>query len=115
MPRSTISDPLQFLDQYEYSDGSGNVVMVKAQAEPGIAKQLQADGTVVEVDTRAFDPPQVRWVGNGRTIINNAGNPVKQYEPYFSVTHAFETAPELVETGITPFFSTMRQGVMSAS
>src|SRR5262249_48130126 len=33
---------------------------------------------------------------------NNKGNPVKQYEPYFSVTHRYEDLKELVETGVTP-------------
>jgi RHS repeat-associated protein len=84
--------------KYEYSDGSGNVVMVKAQAEPGVAKQRQPDGTIVEVDTT----PDLRWIGNGRTVLNNKGNPVKQYEPYFSVTPEYEDAAELVEVGVTP-------------
>src|SRR5258705_9853582 len=76
--------------------------MKKVQAEPGIAKQVtvNADDTysVADVDTLT----DLRWIGNGRTIINNKGNPVKQYEPYFSVTHKFENQKELVETGVTP-------------
>lgn len=87
-----------YLQQYEYSDGSGNVVMVKAQATPGMAKQRNADGAIEEVDTS----DAVRWIGNGRTILNNKGNPVKQYEPYFSITHEYEDDPALVEVGITP-------------
>ncbi len=87
-----------FLQQVEYSDGGGNVVMVKAQAEPGLAKQRNADGTIEVVDTGN----KVRWIGNGRTILNNKGNPVKQYEPYFSVTRKYEDDPDLVEVGITP-------------
>ena len=88
----------EIVQQYEYADGSGNVVMTKAQAKPGLAKQLQADGRVVDIDTGTA----LRWIGNGRTIINNAGQPVKKYEPYFSVTHAYEDAAELVETGPSP-------------
>ncbi len=87
-----------YLQQFEYSDGSGNIVMVKAQAEPGLAKRRNDDGTIEEVDTGTA----VRWIGNGRTILNNKGNPVKQYEPYFSVTHEYEDDPALVEIGITP-------------
>ncbi len=97
-PREELSSHLDFIDQFEYSDGSGNVVMVKNQTTPGLAKRMAADGAVEEVDTG----DAVRWIGNGRTIINNKGNPVKQYEPYFSVTHEFEDNPELVEVGITP-------------
>ncbi|MCP4265761.1 MAG: insecticidal toxin complex protein [Candidatus Brocadiaceae bacterium] len=91
---------------FEYSDGLGNVAMVKAQAVPGVARQatVQADGTytISDVDTAAMNPPRLRWVGNGRTVLNNKGNPVKQYEPYFSVTPHYEDARELVETGVTP-------------
>lgn len=101
IPRGNITSRLDLIEQYEYSDGSGNVVMVKAQTTPGLAKQLQANGSVIEVDTRTLTLPD-RWIGNGRTIINNKGNPVKQYEPYFSVTHEYESAAALVETGITP-------------
>ena len=91
---------------FEYSDGGGNVVMAKAQAEPGLAKKatVNNDGTVTltDEDTTLQNPKRLRWIGNGRTILNNKGNPVKQYEPYFSVTPFFEDAPELVETGVTP-------------
>ncbi len=87
-----------FLQEYAYSDGGGNVVMVKAQARPGVARQRTPDGRIEEVDTG----DEVRWVGNGRTVLNNKGNPVKQYEPYFSVTHEYEDDPALVEVGVTP-------------
>ena len=87
---------------FEYSNGNGQVVMTKSQAEPGLAKQLiiQADGSfqINEMNTA----PLMRWIGNGRTVLNNKGNPVKQYEPYFSISPKFENAPELVETGVTP-------------
>ena len=39
--------------------------------------------------------------GNGRTVVNNKGNAVKKYEPYFSVTHRYESNKELVESGVT--------------
>ncbi|PIE70712.1 MAG: insecticidal toxin complex protein [Deltaproteobacteria bacterium] len=98
------ASPVQL--SFEYSNGLGQVVMQKAQAEPGRAKQvtLHADGSysVTEIDTAAQDPKQLRWLGNGRTVLNNKGKPVKQYEPYFSVTHHFEDRRELVESGVTP-------------
>jgi RHS repeat-associated protein len=97
---SGVPSKLQFA--FEYSDGSGHVVMKKIQAEPGKAKQgvPGAGGTyvVTEIDTT----PNRRWVGSGRTILNNKGKTVMQYEPYFSVTHRYESAPELVEIGVTP-------------
>jgi len=69
---------------FEYSDGMGSVVVKKAQAEPEQVGQ------------------PLRWVANGKTILNNKGQPVKQYEPYFSppeVGHRFE---EPREEGVTP-------------
>lgn len=98
------ASPVQL--SFEYSNGLGQVVMKKVQAEPGPAKQVivNPDDTYIisEIDTSAFVPKQLRWIGNGRTILNNKGNAVKQYEPYFSVTHQFEDFKELVETGVTP-------------
>jgi RHS repeat-associated protein len=69
---------------YVYSDGGGHEVMTKAQAEP-------APGTTAP-----------RWVGNGRTVVDNKGQPIKQYEPFFSATHGYESDEELVEHGVTP-------------
>ncbi len=98
------NSPVQL--SFEYSGGMGEVVMKKIQAEPGNAKQVTVNPddsvTINDIDTAGFNPKQLRWIGNGRTIKNNKGNPVKQYEPYFSVTHRYESFKELVETGVTP-------------
>ncbi len=94
--------PLQL--SFEYSDGMGNVAMKKVQAEPGPALRLNirpdCSYTTETVDTRETN--QLRWIGNGRTVLNNKSNPVKQYEPYFSVSPFYEDAKELVERGVTP-------------
>ncbi len=91
---------------FEYSNGMGEVVMKKVQAEPGIAKQVvvNPDNTIMvnEINTATLLPPQLRWTGTGRTIRNNKGTAVRQYEPYFSATWHFEDHKELVETGVTP-------------
>jgi len=74
--------PLQ--TAFEYSDGMGSVVVKKVQAEP------EADGQ------------PLRWVASGKTILNNKGKSVKQYEPYFcppDIGHRFEDPPEV---GVTP-------------
>ena len=86
----------RWVESYTYTSGSGGVAMVKQQAHPGRALQVDEDGTAVEVDA---DP---RWIGNGRTILNNKGSVVKQYEPYFSVTHAYESERAVRELGVTP-------------
>ena len=40
-----------------------------------------------------------RWVTSGKTILNNKGKAVKQYEPYFTNSHRFE---EPIAKGVTP-------------
>lgn len=80
MQEGETHSPLQV--GFEYSDGSGNVIVTKKQAEP------ERDGL------------PLRWLANGKTILNNKGKPVKQYEPYFSpVGHQYE---EPLEEGVTP-------------
>lgn len=69
---------------YSYSDGSGHEVMQKVQAEP----------------ERGTTTP--RWIGTGRTVFDNKGNPIKRYEPFFAPTPAYETDEELVQKGVTP-------------
>jgi RHS repeat-associated protein len=91
-----IASKLQY--SFAYSDGFGRVAMRKTQTKPGMAKELDGSNNVVEVDTT----PKLRWVGDGRTVLNNKGNVVKKYEPYFSVTHEYEDDPQLVEIGVSP-------------
>lgn len=90
---------------FEYSNGLGAVTLKKSQAEPGLASQLtvNSDNTysITEINTASLTPKQLRWIANGKTVINNKGSVVKQYEPFFSTTHKFEDLKELVETGIT--------------
>lgn len=86
------NSPLQI--SFEYTDGLSNLAMKKVQAEAGMVKA--PDDT--EIDTGN----QLRWVGNGRTVLNNKGNPIKQYEPYFSTTPAYENDPAWVQQGVTP-------------
>lgn len=100
----SASSPVQIT--FEYSNGLGALAMAKTQAEPGPARQVvvQPDDTVIiqEIDTRTLVPPQLRWLGTGRKVLNNKGKTIKEYEPYFSVTHQYESARELVESGVAP-------------
>lgn len=86
-------------ESYVYSDGSGGVIMAKAQAERGPA--LRWNDATQTLETIG-DENSPRWIGNGRTILNNKGNPIRQYEPYFSTTHEYEADAALVEIGISP-------------
>lgn len=70
---------------FEYSDGMGRVLVKKAQAEPAEGKR------------------KLRWLATGKTVLNNKGKPVKQYEPYFSTTeHQFGETEAEAEIGVTP-------------
>ncbi|MBK6795287.1 MAG: hypothetical protein IPG76_00380 [Acidobacteria bacterium] len=73
------ASPLQVA--LECSDGSGNVLMKKVQAEP---------------ETK--NGP-LRWIVNGLTVLNNKGKPVKQYEPAFSNRFGCELP---AANGVTP-------------
>ncbi|MEM6252864.1 MAG: SpvB/TcaC N-terminal domain-containing protein [Cyanobacteria bacterium P01_D01_bin.156] len=83
---------LQIQHSFLYSDGFGREVQTKIQAEPG---PLDLD----DPDSPIVNP---RWVGTGRTVYNNKGNPVKQYEPFFSRTHRYDAEAKMVEQGVTP-------------
>ncbi|BDS11955.1 SpvB/TcaC N-terminal domain-containing protein [Aureispira anguillae] len=75
-------------ESYEYSDGGGAVILSKVQTKDGLV------GTNTAITKR--------WIGNGRTVIDNKGNPIKQYEPYFSETHAYEPEAVFVGVGVSP-------------
>ncbi|HEX7735853.1 MAG TPA: toxin TcdB middle/C-terminal domain-containing protein, partial [Ktedonobacteraceae bacterium] len=95
---------------FTYTDGFGHEVETKIQAEPGPAPRRTANannpeipGALILADGKpVLGLANPRWVGKGRTIYNNKGKPVKQYEPFFSSTHLYETEPEMVMTGVTP-------------
>ncbi|MCX4539401.1 SpvB/TcaC N-terminal domain-containing protein [Streptomyces sp. NBC_01565] len=86
-----------------YTDGSGRIILAKAQAEPGPAPVRGPDGALL----RGPDGGLVlawtedRWVGTGRVIHDNKGMPVKQYEPYFAPDDRFDTESDLVRYGVT--------------
>ena len=99
---------------FSYSDGFGREIQKKIQAEAGDAPQRQAAVPLSSGDIRPGDllrDPQgkpllintaPRWVGTGRTVFNNKGKPVKQYEPFFSATHLYEGEREMTDTGVSP-------------
>jgi RHS repeat-associated protein len=99
---------------FSYSDGFGREIQKKNQAEEGDAPQRQAPQPLPGGDVRPgelvrdaqgnlvqSDTPQ-RWIGSGRTVFNNKGKPVKQYEPFFSSTHLYEPERDLTDTGVSP-------------
>lgn len=71
---------------FSYTDGFGREIQKKMQAESGPLVPGAPDAAP-------------RWVGSGWTIFNNKGKPVRKYEPFFSLTHRFESG---VQNGISP-------------
>ncbi|HEU4834999.1 MAG TPA: RHS repeat-associated core domain-containing protein, partial [Pyrinomonadaceae bacterium] len=70
---------------FECSDGHGSVLLKRSQAEP------------------AEPGGPLRWIVNGKTVFNNKGKAVKQYEPYFSTQSTCRAEGDAQEeTGITP-------------
>ncbi|MEP0919547.1 FG-GAP-like repeat-containing protein [Leptolyngbya sp. DQ-M1] len=95
-----IGEQTKVQHSFLYSDGFGREIQTKIQAEPGLAPRRDADGVLRCSENLQETNP--RWVGTGRTIFNNKGKPVKQYEPFFSPTHLYENEKDLVECGVTP-------------
>ena len=58
-----------------YSDGFGREIQKKARAAPADSGPMAG---------------QPRWIGSGWTVFNNKGKPVRQFEPFFTATSAFE-------------------------
>ncbi len=73
------ASPLQL--RMTYTDGLGRVLMHKAACE----------------ETEDYKV----WIGNGRTVYNNKGKAVMQYEPYFSDTHYCDTSEQAALDGVS--------------
>jgi RHS repeat-associated protein len=83
--RHVTDDPASpVLIRISYTDGLGRVAMHKVQA---------ADDPATGAD---------RWTGSGKTVYNNKGKAVLQYEPYFSSTHAYDPALQAAASGVSP-------------
>ncbi len=103
-----VGETTRWLTSIVYTGGGGQVVMSKATAAQGPAVKLNPDGTPDLVDDGSGQMvTQVvhsnpRWIASGRSVIDNKGNAIKQYEPYFSQTSEYEDDPTLVQWGVTP-------------
>ena len=93
LAREIHRDPAtRWQESFTYSDGFGREIQKKVQAEPGRIHEDDPNAPVANP----------RWVGTGRTVFDNKGNPVKKYEPFFSIASDYEDEQSLVEQGVTP-------------
>ncbi|MEU6352029.1 SpvB/TcaC N-terminal domain-containing protein [Streptomyces sp. NPDC047072] len=86
-------------ESYTHLDGAGAPALTKSRTAPGEALAVGPDGTPATVHA---DP---RWIGSGRTVVNNKGLPVKSYEPYFSPTHTYDPEEAMRTIGSTAIVS----------
>jgi RHS repeat-associated protein len=88
------TQPNTLLVELEYSDGLGRSVQQKRLVEGGPALRVVngqvGSHTVAE-----------RWLNSGRTVYNNKGLVVKQFEPFFSDSPRYHAEPTLTEHGAT--------------
>ncbi|MEL7161283.1 MAG: toxin TcdB middle/C-terminal domain-containing protein, partial [Bacteroidota bacterium] len=98
--RETYGDPAsEWQESFTYFDGGGGAIMHKTRAANGPASQWNEATQRLETVGDASSP---RWIGNGRTVVNNKGLPILAYEPYFSTSAGFEDAAALVNIGRSP-------------
>lgn len=97
------SGGLRIQTSLSYSDGFGREIQKKIQAEPSPVPTRDANGKILvgPDNLPQMTPNDVspRWVGNGWTVFNNKGKPVRQYEPFFTDRHGFEFD---VRLGVSP-------------
>jgi RHS repeat-associated protein len=98
---------------FSYSDGFGREIQQKTSAEAGDAPQRAAPSAVPGGDVMPGELVRDaagglvqahalhRWVGSGRTVFNNKGKPVRQYEPFVSATHLYEPERDMTDTGVS--------------
>jgi RHS repeat-associated protein len=94
-----------FQERFTYSGGMGQVVLEKMKAEPGLAPERDGSGELVfDGGELVFSDtsPDPRWIGTGRVIVDNKGNPIKQYEPFFDASPVYVGEAQLAEWGVTP-------------
>src|SRR5262249_51921093 len=86
-----------FQPSFTYFEAPGRELQKKVQAEDGPAPLRGTNGQLLyNTDgTLRIGPSTNRWIGTGRTVFNNKGNPVKQYEPFFSSASSYESETDL--------------------
>jgi len=83
-----VGETSRWIEGRIYSDGFGREVQTKAKAAP------YEDGTP-------------RWVSSARTLYDNKGNPVKQYEPYYTDVLEYGDGPDIYGVSPTIYYDAM--------
>ena len=74
-------------ETYEYFDGFGRAIQMRAEAEPGPLDPL------LHPNSQPGDPDWIacRWVVSGWQEYNNKGDVAKKYQPRYSATPAYQS------------------------
>jgi|GEM_PF-818048 len=84
----------------KYHDGFGRSLQDKRLVDPGAAISRDGAGKVVVADGEpVLADVSRRWLVSGHTVYNNKQEVVRQFEPYFSGTEAFESDEVLEKFG----------------
>ncbi len=95
------SDTIQL--ELNYQDGFGRVIQVKRKVEDGPAINRLIDGSV-EVDISGepvLSHSTNRWLASGHVVFNNKLKAIRNFEPFFSNTHEFESDTVLETFGVS--------------
>ena len=117
-----VSNPLNYLQEattyfYYYLEPWETVNLpphfVQLQRETHVSELGAGEETAVQISLGYSDGfgrelqskikhSENQWLVSGRTVYNNKEKPVKQYEPFFSDTHVFQSEEEIGPVGVTP-------------
>jgi len=83
-------------------DGFRRPLQIKTRVEPGPAIVRDGAGALIfESDGRPREREvRDRWLVSGHTLYNQKQQPVRQYEPFFSATAAYEPEAALASFGV---------------
>ncbi len=105
----------RILTSISYSDGFGRDLQSKVKVEAGMAFDLtqpnpplnqptpspSQDKNLTHSQPLPRGEHEERWLTSGRTVYNNKGNPVKQYEPYYLNTYEYVNNEILNQFGVS--------------
>lgn len=86
-----------------YADGFGRSLQTKQKVEGGPAIRRDASGRVILSASGTPEEESIidRWLVSGHVVFNNKQQPVRQYEPFYSSSVAFESDAELQHFGVS--------------
>lgn len=97
-----------------YNDGFGRVLQAKSFVD-----QPNTEVSVWNADKKQVEQvtANTAWLTTGATRYNNKGQPIKQYEPFFSDTYLYIDSDTLNEAGVssTLYYDALGRNVVTIS